>query len=126
MNLVLDASAAVFHVMESEPGSMLDADEIVAPDVFTAEVTNAAWKLACFGNVSLGDSELILSEALQLPNKFVSSRSLCHHVLHLGIVEKHPVYDLFYLALAQREDAVLFTRDKALKRLAQRHGVQIL
>lgn len=126
MNLVLDASAAVFHVMESELGALPDADEIVVPDVFTAEVTSAAWKLARFGNVSPSDSELILGEALRLPNKVVSSKLLCHRVLHLGITEKHPVYDLFYLALAQWENATLFTRDKTFKRLAHRHGVQTI
>lgn len=126
MKLVLDASAAVFHVMESLPGSVIEAEEILAPDVFVAEVTNAAWKLASFGNVSARDSESILSEALQLPNAFVPSKILCNHAFHLGLAEKHAVYDLFYLVLARQENAILFTRDKALKRLAHRHGVQTI
>ena len=39
---------------------------------------------------------------------------------------KRPAYDMFYLALARRQDAVLLTSDTALKKEAVRLGIQVI
>jgi rRNA-processing protein FCF1 len=33
---------------------------------------------------------------------------------------------MFYIALARREDAAVLTTDKALRKEAERHGVQVI
>jgi predicted nucleic acid-binding protein len=62
---------------------------------------------------------------LRFPNEIVASALLCRETFFLARTAKHSVYDMFYIALAQREGATLFTRDKALKKLAQSYDIDV-
>lgn len=126
MKLVLDASAAMSLAANYAPSPLDLADDVLVPDLYVAEVTNAIWKNHRFLGTDLAACESLLNEALNFPTVFVPSQALARSCLALASAAKHPAYDLFYIALASQENAALFSNDKALKRLAHRHGVQTI
>ena len=68
MRLVLDATAAVSTALgRGAPRSakaLEDADEVLAPDLLVAEVTNTIWKYHQFENLSLDVCDRALQFAL--------------------------------------------------------------
>jgi predicted nucleic acid-binding protein len=124
VKLVLDASAAIF--LASAPASVClkDATLVSVPDLFVSEVTNVVWKLHALGGMPQTECRTILGRALRLPDVVVPATTLYDEVLGLAWASKHSVYDVFYLLLARREGAALFTKDKALRRLAHRYDVE--
>ena len=106
--------------------NMLDrADAVYVPDLFVAEVTNAIWKQHHFGGVELKACESALERILELPDIVVPSEILSRAAFQLARSSGHSVYDMFYIALARREAATLFTKDKAMRKLAQRYDIDI-
>jgi predicted nucleic acid-binding protein len=129
--LVLDASAALGIAMNragANPGriALPEAGEVLAPDLFVAEVTNAVWKYQEFSSLALTDAESILEAALGLVDTFISSGELYRAARALSRATHRSVYDMFYLALARREGAPFLTLDKTLRREASRQGLDTL
>ena len=56
----------------------------------------------------------------------VPSKELARAAFLLARTMARSAYDMFYLALAQREDASLLTLDASLRKEAQRQGVSVL
>jgi predicted nucleic acid-binding protein len=125
---VLDVSAAISVVMrkESPPNEFGTLLQVMAPDLFIAETVNTAWKYHEFAALSRELCDRAIEDALNLVDVFVPCAGLRHEAFHLARVMHRPAYDMFYLALAQREDAALFTRDLKLRQLAKRQGIRIL
>jgi predicted nucleic acid-binding protein len=130
VRLVLDASAAIGVATDRAAASLRlilpEADEVLAPDLFVAEVTNAIWKYHEFSNLSQGEAEARLEEAVGLVDTLVSCRDLYRAALVLSRAAHRPAYDMFYLALAIREGAQFLTLDKALRKEARRQGIATL
>lgn len=124
MSLVVDASAAVAIARGGASRAVQQADTIVVPDLFHAEVTNAIWKYSHFGGVDDERCTAMLEIALGLPDEVVPSGTLCRQAWSLAKGNGRPVYDMLYLALARHLAAPLLTEDKALRRLARKYGVQ--
>lgn len=78
MNLVIDASAAVSLVLAT-PGSEIffapldQAELVMAPDLFIAEVCNAIWKYRKADLLPMDRCERALEHALSLPDQLESS-----------------------------------------------------
>jgi predicted nucleic acid-binding protein len=131
VRVVLDASAAVelakgLGGTSQARNALLEADEVLSPDFFIAEVTNAIWKCHEFSAWNLATCEAVLEEAVGLVDTLVSCRELYRAALVHSRAAHRPVYDMFYLALARREGAQLLTLDKALRKEARRQGVETL
>ena len=130
MRLVLDASAAV-EILINRDGSrrmaamLSEAEQVSAPDLLIPEVTNALWKNHHLAGLPLDICDAALSRLPRLVTRLVSSGELHLEAFRLARSEQTPAYDMFYLALAKREDAVLLTLDSRLKKLAKREGVRI-
>lgn len=129
MRAVLDASAAVEVALNRGralefAGTLGEADVVLAPDLLAAEVTNVFWKYHQFNNLPLADCERALAAALALPDVFVPGKELSREAFLLARTLKKTAYDMFYLALARREDAVLVTSDAALSREAAKQNVR--
>ena len=129
MKVVLDTSAALeiaFHRRKAMPlaEALLGADERLAPHFLVAEATNAVWKEHQLGGASLATCETALDIVLNLVAVWVPSTELCARAFELSRVERTPAYDMFYLALARREKALLLTMDAGLRKAAVRHGVR--
>lgn len=130
MKIVLDASAALEVALNrnraTELSAQLDeANEVLAPELFVPEVVNAVWKLHHFGNLSLSACDGTLEVLLEFIDVLVSCKELYREAFLLSRTTRRPAYDMFYLALAQREDAALLTLDNALRKEALRQGIRL-
>ena len=119
MTLVVDASVAVRWYVDA-PGTpaamaVLHSDEaLVAPDLVVAEVGNVVWKLVRAGQISYDHGARI---AAALPSAFsnlVSAAGLVTRALQISSQLDHPVYDSFYIALAEASHSRVITSDQRL------------
>ncbi len=118
MTLVVDASVATKWVL-AEDGSdranaLRDAPRLIAPSLLAAEVGNALWKAVRRGDVAREDAVAALRSLLVPFDELVPSEALHTRALELAIELRHPIYDCFYLAPAERENAPLVTADRRL------------
>ena len=102
-----------------------EANEVLAPELFVPEVVNAIWKLHHFGNLSLSACDGALEVLLEFIDTLVSCKDLYREAFLLSRSTSRPAYDMFYLALAKREDAALLTLDNALRKEALRQGIRL-
>lgn len=111
--MIVDASVAV-KLLAPEDGSeiskaILISQNVIAPDLLLAEVSNAMWSKVRRGILAAPNTRLD-----QLPlfiAEFIPSVELMDDALRLAIELGHPVYDCFYLALAIARDVPLVTAD---------------
>jgi predicted nucleic acid-binding protein len=130
VKVVLDASAAIEVAFMRRLGASLavtlcDADEVLAPELFVAEVVNTIWKYHRFEGLSLDVCDRALKTGLGLVDVLVPGRELASEAFLLARISRRPAYDMFYLALARSRDALLLTTDAALKKEAARQGVRV-
>jgi predicted nucleic acid-binding protein len=121
MSLVVDASVAVQwffqHSGTERANAILRTNEpIVAPDLVIAEITNTAWRLATFDDLPINDSKDTVREAARFFYELVPSTLLKDRALAIALDLRHPVYDCFYLALAEMRDIEFITADGRLLR----------
>jgi predicted nucleic acid-binding protein len=117
MKWVVDASVAA-KWLAPEPDSpwaeaLLD-DELIVPDLLFAEVANILWKKQLRGDMDIAATQMGARWLLQVPLEVHDSAGLLADALDLALQLRHPAYDCFYLALAQRVDAPLVTADRRL------------
>src|SRR3974390_3222665 len=103
MTLVVDASVAVrwfIDVLASERAYRLIAsrDSLIAPDLVMAEIASALWKAMVAAGAAF--------------HELVSARMLADRAITLDL--RHPVYDCFYLALAEARGSRSVTADDCL------------
>lgn len=127
MIVIVDASVATkwfFAEADDVSARMLLASEniLIAPDLIVAEVCNAARKK--FQRAE-SNAQRALEIATGLPRMFrelVPAKSLAPRALEIAMNLQHPVYDCFYLALAEFSDTTVVTADAHLLRITQRAG----
>ena len=105
---------------------MTMADKIIAPSLFHAEVGNTLWKNCRAGLVALEDAQNLYKKATQLVDKFIDTKSLTPAALRRACRLKHSVYDMYYLAAADRYDAHVMSLDKRLVKLAEEEGLHFM
>ena len=131
MRVVLDANAAVEVALEGKAAGLLSAvlaqsEEVIAPELLVLEIVNAVWKYHQFAEFDLGKCEKILELAVGLVDRLISHRAIYREAFALSRAQKsRAAYDMFYLALALREDALLLTLDGTLKKEAKRAGIRV-
>jgi len=131
VRVVLDANAAVEVALEGKAAGLLSAvlaqsEEVIAPELLVPEIVNAVWKYHQFAEFDLGKCEKILELAVGLVDRLISHRAIYREAFALSRAQKsRAAYDMFYLALALREDAVLLTLDGTLKKEAKRAGIRV-
>jgi len=129
MIAILDASAALEIVLGGKRSEVLAeverADWVVAPHLFMAEVSNALWKYHRFHGVVLATCEEALYRAVSLVDHFADERDLYREAFAQACLAECPVYDMFYLVLARRNNGVLLTTDKQLASLGDRYSVRV-
>ena len=81
------------------------------------EFVNALWKYHQFNQLSLSVCDQAMELLPVLVETFVPSQEIYREAFVLTRAQKsRAAYDMFYLALARREDAVLLTLDGTLKK----------
>jgi predicted nucleic acid-binding protein len=122
--VVVDASVAVkWFIQEPDrPAArrlLEPQSHLIAPDLIVAEVANAMWRRTLAGE---GHARQASLTAASLPRFFawlLPLTPLAARAVEIAAELRHPVYDCFYLALAEREEAMLVTADRRLiERLA--------
>jgi predicted nucleic acid-binding protein len=98
---------------------------VLAPELFVPEVVNTIWKYHQFEHLSLSVCDGALEAALGLVDALVSSKEIYGEAFLLARTTRRPAYDMFYVALARREDATFLTTDSALKKEAKRQGIHV-
>ena len=119
MTLVVDASVAVKWVLP-EPASeravaLRTTDEdLIAPSLACAEIGSAIWRTVLRGDLSAADASDYLKVVVAHYQRIVPLVELTDAAITLALRLKHPIYDCFYLALAERERCPLVTADARL------------
>ncbi|MDX2265974.1 MAG: type II toxin-antitoxin system VapC family toxin [Hyphomicrobiales bacterium] len=117
--LIVDASVAVRWFVPIDEnvdiGKWKDISaSYIAPDLILAESANAFLKYVKAG-IMKADQMRSAVNALQTQLEDIKPiTDLTEAAAEIALALKHPVYDCFYLALAQRENAPLVTADKRL------------
>lgn len=131
MNAVIDASAAVGVVL-ALPGTEIflpmleEASLVTAPDLYVAEINNAIWKYRKADLLPMERCELLLDQAIGLPDRLESSSALYQESFALACRHLHPVYDALYLVLARRTNATILTMDRRLAALAELLEIKVI
>jgi predicted nucleic acid-binding protein len=87
---------------------------LIAPDLVVAEVSSAAWKRFRRGEIDSVLADGIANRIAHHFNALTPLRELAPSAMTIARALGHSVYDCFYLALAEREDAALVTADRRL------------
>lgn len=128
MTLVVDASVAIkWFVQESRSDAaraVLDSGEpLVAPDLVVPEACNAAWKKVKRGEISEEQGAAVARVLPMSFDRLTPTAELAPRAFAIGHRFDHPVYDCFYLALAETESATLVTDDAQVLALARKAGL---
>ena len=129
MIAVLDPSAAAELILNRpQKGKIeeyvLNADLVIAPDLFIAEISNVFWKYHHFESLSSEICEELVEKSIQLIDKFESGSTLYREAFQLACETKHPVYDAFYLVLTRRNNGILVSLDKKLNAIAKSQKIK--
>ncbi len=132
MTLVIDASVACKWFI-SEPQSdhaeeLLAGDEpLIAPDLITPEVCHVAWLKLRRSEITFDQASAMVDGLPELLDEMVSLGQLAARALVIANALTHPVYDCFYLALAEVRNTRLVTADRRLiGRLAGTHWARLV
>ncbi|MGO9360054.1 MAG: type II toxin-antitoxin system VapC family toxin [Xanthobacteraceae bacterium] len=130
MTVVVDASVAVKWVLP-EAGSDRAAairtadDDLIAPSLACAEIGSAIWRAVLRGDVAAREARQHLQIAVAHYGRIVPLEELAERALELATHLRHPIYDCFYLALAQRENAPLATADETMITAARKVKIKV-
>ncbi len=129
MIVVLDASVAIEIVLQRNFSAkfsqyIMNADWVIAPTLFIAEVCNVFWKYQKLDGYSFKDCEINLDQALALPDDFSDDSLLYREAFKLGCNLNHPVYDTLYLTLARRNNGILLSMDTKLLKVARECSIE--
>jgi predicted nucleic acid-binding protein len=131
MALIVDASVAIKWFID-EPGSdrarrlWRNEPELLAPDLIVPEVCNAAWRKVRLGQSIPAQAKQIAARLRQGVLEFRPTAVLASRAVELALSLDHPVYDCFYLALAESERTELLTADLRLRSRLRNTAWEIL
>jgi predicted nucleic acid-binding protein len=114
MTLVIDASAAFKVLLGTRADTVLEEhSELVAPDLLVAELFNARWKNARAGLLAPSiDAIVEFLARVQIMPCFPYAPGAAR----MSETLDHPLYDCFYVTIAQQENIKFLTNDARLAR----------
>ena len=119
MTTVIDASVACkwfFNEPLAAEARMIAAAAdatFVAPDMILAECANAAWRRVRDGTITPAHARAFLGSLPLWFESLTPAAELHQPAFEMAHELGHPVYDCLYLALAEREQSVVVTADRA-------------
>ena len=127
MSLIVDASIIVkWFVGEqgsSEARSLFEAgDEFIAPSLVIAEVGNALRKKVRGSAISAEQAQTALQSLPKFLTRYVDLNELVDRALEISLHLSHPIYDCFYLVLAERENVAVVSADARMIAAGKRLG----
>jgi predicted nucleic acid-binding protein len=129
VTFVVDASVAVKWILPESGSSAAAAlrklnNDLSAPSLIAVEVGNALWRAVRRGSVTRSEALEGFEAALISLQSLIPIEELRVRALALAIELRHPIYDCFYLALAQRENALLVTADEVMFTAARKAKIK--
>lgn len=129
--IVLDTDAAIAIAMGSQCGDAMtllrqESEEVIAPVLIIEEASNVMAKYVRGSHLELEEALAIFEDAVGLVDRFVSPGDLSIEVMRESIRLDHPAYDLYFMVLARRNGATLFTLDRRLQDLCMQTGVDCI
>lgn len=117
MTLVIDASVAAKWIFVEEGTDaarrLVEADEtFAAPELVVAEIANIAWKRYRRGGAARDQAHDAAYAIVSVFGNLVPIMRLAPAALEMSMNLDHPIYDCFYLALAERDDIQMITADR--------------
>jgi predicted nucleic acid-binding protein len=117
--VVVDASVAVkwfIHEPDRPAARRLlePQSHLIAPDLIVAEVASAMWRRIMAAEADARQAPLTAASLPRFFARLLPLAPLAARVVEIAAELRHPVYDCFYLTLAESEDAVLVTADRRL------------
>ena len=82
-----------------------------------------SWNIRNFQTISYDKCEKPIDRIVSLPDEYVNEMQLYRESFKLGCMLDHSVYDMIYLVLARRNNAILLTMDQRLVASAEKAGV---
>jgi len=130
VTLVVDASVAAKWILPEADSAAAAAlreqeTELVAPSLIAAEIGNALWKAVRSGNIRRTEAIAGMEAVLIWFESLFPIEDLRVQALTLALDLGHPLYDCFYLALAQQQDAPLVTVDEAMIAAARKAKIKV-
>jgi predicted nucleic acid-binding protein len=131
VTLVVDASVATKWVLPEDDSGRATAlrhpgEEFIAPSLIAAEIGNAVWKRVMWKEFPTADALRAFEIAMTHFSQIVPMEGLATRATEIAIELRHPVYDCFYLALAERERCALVSADKRLLAVAKKmKGIEV-
>jgi predicted nucleic acid-binding protein len=119
VTLVIDASVALKWFLEEDgthqaAAILAGSDLLIAPDLTVAEVCNAGWKAVRAGMMQPAQHDHAASRLALAFDELLPLAPLAESAVALSRALGHPVYDCFYLVLAEQRAATMVTADRRL------------
>jgi predicted nucleic acid-binding protein len=116
---VIDASVALKWFIEEAGSAQASAlltgpHTLIAPDLIIANVANAGWKAVRPGGITQDQHDHATARLPLAFDHLIPLTSLAPRAVAISRALDHPVYDCFYLALAEDRHATLVTADGRL------------
>ena len=116
--LIVDASVAIKWFKQEHDSLLAElvplADALTAPEFMLAELCNAGWKAYRRGLLTAAQADAIPAAVRPYVAHLRPLEPLASRAVVVARALDHPVYDCFYLALAEREAVPLVTADARL------------
>ncbi len=130
MIVVVDASVAAKWVLPEADSACAAAirtpdDDLIAPSLAVAEIGNAVCKAALRGDMAPHQASDALRIAVAHYHRILPLEEFAAAALDLATSLRYPIYDCFYLALAQRGSAPLVTADEAMFAAARKAKIKV-
>jgi predicted nucleic acid-binding protein len=130
MIVVVDASAAMGIALNAINAEIIinylhDADIVIAPNTYPSEICNVFWKYVTFSNLDPVKAQKGIDFCIDLVDDYIDTAPMWREVFAESVKYRHPVYDLFYLVLARRQNAILLTNDEEMKTIAKKMSVPL-
>lgn len=100
------------------------ADKAIAPELLLAECGNVLNRKRKMEEISAMEARELLSDIASLPIRYLSHLPLISTAFDLAEAHGVSVYDALYLSLAVEHEALLFTADNALQKIAEKLSLQ--
>jgi predicted nucleic acid-binding protein len=131
MIVVLDTSAAIEIILNKKDSKkfkniIIEADAVIAPELYISEITNVAWKYNKISNFGHEECFSIAEDGISLIDQFIDTKILWKEALREAMNNYQTVYDCLYLICARRNDGILLTKDQKLKKLCRKLKIEVL
>jgi predicted nucleic acid-binding protein len=131
MTAVLDVSAAIELLLQKQKKDLFTATYekaswVIAPDLYIAELSNVVWKYYKAQKISHTECIQYVEDGIDLIDDFFEAKELWKEALGEGIKNTHSVYDMYYVVLARRNDALLMTNDEQLGLICKKLNIEVV